>query len=232
MDEQTETPNKMETITELERKLITHCEMQWMLNGKLPSPDTLCEKFEITAKKLKDTLNKPNVRKSFEARGIPVIEGRGLTAEQVIAINTVLNLYDSRSERKKLQDMGISTTKWNGWMKDPAFKQYYAELTSNAFKDAIPDSKMALIDNVRRGDLGSIKLYFEMTGVHDPNRGSVDPRELMNKIFEVISLYVKDPATLLNISQGMLRIAGQLDGTAPPVATIVQPMELEEGVAD
>lgn len=223
---------KVETITEAERKLITYCEMQWMINSKLPSPDNLCERFGISPKKLQGMLSRGPVKASFEARGIPIgTVGHGLTAEQVLAINTVLNLADTRSERKKLSDLGIPAMKWAGWKKDPAFMAYYSELSNKAFLEAIPDSKMALVDNVRRGDLGSIKLFYEMTGVHDPNRGAVDPRELMNRVFEIITLHVRDPQVLLSISQGMVKLAQQLDGSTAPVATIVdQRPELEEPI--
>jgi len=219
-------------LTEKERNLINHCEIEWFLHGRLPTPEQLQDKFKMTPKALMKVLNDEDVKKSFEGRGIPVIEGRTLTAEQVTAINTILNTTDKRSQSKKLADMGIGAAKWNGWKQSPAFKEYYKQRVEAIFGDALPDVHMALMDRATNGDLGALKFYYEITGHYTSEGKAVDLKMIMERVFEIISIHVKDPSMLAAIGGDLLKLAG-VDNKAnvvsePPVAgEIVQPKPLE-----
>src|SRR5262245_24941111 len=144
-------------LNENYRRMIAWSEQAWFLHNRLPTPEELATKFQLPAPRIKAFLENPEVQESFEARGIPSISGRDLTPEQVLSVNTVLNLFDNRSEKKKLSDMGISPLKWAGWKNDPVFMRYYSGRAEKILGDAIPDAHMALVENVRHGDLGSVK---------------------------------------------------------------------------
>ncbi len=207
-------------LSEQERRIIAWCEQSWFLHGKLPTPEDITEKFKITPKTLNAFLKKETVQTSFEERGMPVIAGRDLTPTQVTAVNTVLNLTDGRSERKKLQDMGISEAKWSGWKQNPSFMAYYAERAEKILGDAIPDAHLALVDNVKRGDLGAVKFLYEMTGRYTGKDQGIDPRAVINKVFEIIIKHVQDPITLQAIAEDLqLLVALDQPSTITPVAT-------------
>lgn len=207
------------------RQLINHCEFEWFSKGALPTPEQLQTTFKLSPKKLNELLTDPDVLKSFEGRGIPTIEGRTLTAEQVTAINVVLNTTDKRSQTKKLADMGIPAAKWNGWKQSAAFKEYYKKRVESIFGDALPDVHMALMDRAVNGDLGALKFYYEITGHYTGNGQAVDLKMILERVFEIISLHVKDPNVLSSLAGDLLKLAG-VDAQAninsePPVAGVV-----------
>lgn len=220
-----------QVLTELERKLINWTESKWFLEGVLPTPEQLRDKFDLGPKQLMAILNKEIVVKSFQGRGMPVIEGRTLTPEQITAINTILNTTDTRSEKKKLQDMNISAVQWNGWKQSKQFKEYYRARVEKIFGDALPDVHMALRERAVNGDLGALKFYYEITGHYRGNEAGVDIRMIIERVFEIISLRVKDADTLSAIAGDLLKLAG-VDSVSsisnePPVAGTVVPNKLE-----
>ena len=218
-------------LSELERKILNFCETEWFLQGRLPTPETLQTKFNLSPKALMKSLTSELVVKSFEGRGVPIIEGRTLSPDQVTAINTILNTTDTRSQRKKLQDMGISAAQWNGWKQSAQFKEYYKKRVEQIFGDALPDVHMALMDRAVNGDLGALKFYYEITGHYTGNGQAVDLKMILERVFEIISLHVQNPAQLSAIAGDLLKLAG-VDSMAnmepeDPVAGVVVKNELE-----
>lgn len=212
-------------LTEKERNLIAYCEQAWFLEGRLPTPETLIEKFDYTPKALNQVLHDEEVVKSFEARGMPIVEGRDLTPEQITVINTMLNLADQRSERKKLSEMGISAKTWAGWKKNPKVQAYIARRSTSLLRESLPDAHLALVDNVRRGDLGSLKFLYEVTGTYTGNEKQLDIRMILEKVLEIIQTHVTEPATLLAIANDFkLLVALDKPGT---IDTVVQQQTLE-----
>lgn len=216
-------------INELERRIINFVEHRWFLEGSLPTPEVLRNEFKLTSKQLNLILEK--LEPSFTARGIPTIEGRTLSPEQLTAINLVLNFSDTRSEKKKLADSGIDVAKWNGWRQNPAFKEYLLARTEAILGDAIPDVHMALVDRARNGDLGAIKMVYEMTGRYKADQAGLDPRRLLEQVFEIISLNISDPIALKSISDGFARLVGIAPSDTvndePPVAGEVIKNQIE-----
>jgi len=218
-------------ISELERKIIAFCEHSWFLRGTLPTPETLKNEFGLSGKKLQELLESDVVVANFKERGIPTVIGRTLSPEQLTAINTILNFTDSRSEKKKLADMGISQAQWNGWRQNPQFKEYFLQRTEDILGSSIPDANMALVERARNGDLGAIKLVYEMTGRYRGNETGLDPKMLLNKVLEIISIHVQDPVALAAIAAEFGKLAGvaQPDtvNTNPPVAGEVVRSQIE-----
>jgi hypothetical protein len=194
-------------LTEIERRIVATIEERWMRHASIPSPREIAEAFGLPEKKASELLMGDAIIGALKSRGIPTTNANGLNPEQVTAINTVVNPMDTRSRRKKLQDLGVSAQQWAGWMKQPKFKEYYADLSRKLLEEAIPEAHMALVDNVLRGDLGSIKYLNEMTGEYRGTEQQINPAELVQKVIEVIQVHVKDPETLLAISQDLLGLA-------------------------
>lgn len=215
-----------QTLSELERNVLNHCEMEWFRHGRLPTPEQLQEEFGLTPRKLMGLLQGEVVKKSFARRGIPVIEGRTLTAEQVTAINTILNTTDKRSQSKKLADMGISAAKWNGWKQSAQFKEYYKTRVEAIFGEALPDVHMALMDRATNGDLGALKFYYEITGHYTSEGKAVDLKMIMERVFEILTIHIKDPALLSAIGGDLLRLAG-IDPNGKVEGEVVPQRQLE-----
>lgn len=218
-------------LSDKERNLINYCETEWFLRGSLPTPERLMEKFNLTPKALNKILENETVQASFTGRGMPIVEGRELPIDQINAINEILNTTDTRSQKKKLQDMGISAQQWNGWKQSAQFKAYYKKRVEAIFGDALPDVHMALMDRAVNGDLGALKFYYEVTGHYTGDGKAVDLKMILEQVFRIISVHIKDPSQLAAIGGDLLKLAGvDSNGTLtnePPVAG-----ELVENVTD
>jgi hypothetical protein len=219
-------------ISDLERRLVSYCESQWFSKGAMPTPELLCTEFDLSKKQLNALLSKEEVKQSFEGRGMPIVQGRELTPDQLTAINTILNFADTRSEKKKLADMDITPKVWDGWRRNPAFKEYMLQRTEGILGDSIPDVHMALVDRARNGDLGAIKMVYEMTGRYKQDQGELNPRVMVEKVFEIISLHVQDPVVLRSISNSFAKLIGvdptdTLEEQEPPVAGVVIKNQIE-----
>lgn len=146
-----------------------------------------------------------------------------LTPQQLIVANIMLDLVDTRSEKKKLQDLGVSTLKYQMWLKDPVFNQYLVDRAESMMGESQHQALLALQDKVRMGDLPSIKLYLEMTGRFVQQTTAVagttpmaDFKVMLTRLIEIISDEVHDPQVAGIISdriQGLISanvVAGQL----------------------
>lgn len=216
-------------ISELERQIIGFCESEWFLKGSLPTPETLCTKFGKTSKWVTEFLQKDEIKQSFNARGIPSIEGRGLTAEQITVINTMLNLSDTRSDRKKLADLNITARVWEGWKRDPKVREYMRVRSEDILNGAIPEAHLALVDRVKSGDISALKFYYEMTGRYTGQQQGMDPRVLLGKVFDIITKHIQNPVVLEAIAVDFkilagLDSAGNMNNVQPPVAGEVVPV--------
>lgn len=218
-------------LSEFDRRIVATIEESWMSHASIPSPRQISEAFGISEKRASDFLSSDETEQILKSRGIPTSNARGLNPEQVTAINTVVNPMDTRSRRKKLQEMDISAAKWAGWMKQPKFKEYYAEQSKILLAEAIPEARLALVDNVLRGDLGSIKYLNEMTGEYRGDQQAIDLPALTQRIIEILQIHIKDPELLLAISQDLLGLAspGTVRGEVieqPPVAPSYSILEM------
>lgn len=137
----------------------------------------------------------PPVDLRFKDSGAP----RGLTEEQTAAILTVLNWEDKRSRARKLQELGIKTATWNGWMKNSEFRDYVMSLTVNQMQDALPVAHESLIKAMEKGSTEAIKFYMELTGRHvDSSSGQTmqNVKMVITRLIESIQRNVKDPQVL------------------------------------
>lgn len=190
-------------LNELEYELLTFIEQEYLLSGSIPSKDVCLTTLSMSSKKYDDLWKRDDFKTALMSRGISQkilqgIEENGvLTPKQMLAVNTLLDINDNRSDSKKLKDLGIPTATYQGWQRDPAFRAYLHQRTELLFGDALTEANRALYDNVKRGDLGSMKQLWEMTG-----RWSSKPVNEMNiewvlmKVIEVIQRHVTDPAQL------------------------------------
>ena len=212
----------MAELTEQQRMLLSYCEQQWFLHGKLPTAQVLCSKYKLKPSTLNEWLTSDIFKQNFDARGIPTIHANELSASQTTVINAMLNLSDTRSERKKLTDLNISPRVWEGWKRDPVVMEYMRERSEQILAGAIPDAHLALVDKVRAGDITALKFYYEMTGRYTGQAGGIDPRAMLTKVFDIIAKHVTQPEVLQAIALEFQLLAGvDRVGTIksnPPVA--------------
>lgn len=194
------------TLTPKQYDLINYLEREWLLEGTLPTMAQCISNRICNEAFYKKAYRDPEFREALTVRGISLAGITGgeasLTPEQLAVANVLLDRFDNRSRKKKLSDMGVSTQTLNGWMRDPAFRSYYQQRAEAIFGDVVPEARLALMDNVEKGDLGSIKLALEMTGTYSDKRvNELNVDFLMMKVIETIQKYVTDTETLLAIAE-------------------------------
>lgn len=207
--------------------IINWIEQRWSIDGKFPPVDEFKKKFGNDFI-LEEHLGNDTFIIALRNRGIeisvinPYAPPDGLTTEQVAAVSLILDHTDRRSRAAKLKSLGISSVKWNGWMKNPVFKDYVHTLSAQIFGDSIDLAQEGLLKSVERGDTNAIKLYYELTGRHTADSGTVQNLKIvLARIVESVSRHVKDPEVLRAISSDFETIM------AGGVPEAIQPAELD-----
>jgi hypothetical protein len=235
----TDEEGKKPTLTELELSFVTIMHQHWMLHGELMSAASCRKDFGLDERKFTELMATPLVKQALEERGIVLqkfnLDGdspgwsNSLTPQQLIVANTMLDLTDTRSNKKKLQDLKISTAKYNAWLQDPVFSTYLRERAESMMGSNQHEVLLALMDKANSGDTKAISYYLEFIGRFTPaaNKQAAnqqfDVQSLLISIIEIISDEVDDPNTAARIadrlkSLGQARtIAGEILGNDEPI---------------
>lgn len=202
----------LKPLTQDMLEVIGFIEHHWIRYGKFPTVGLMKERYPKF--NLKTSLKHNTFRLALDNRGITIPTDVYLTAldnalepeqeltnDQIQAASTYVNYTDTRSRTRKLQEMGISTTKWNGWLKNPTFRDFLHELSTRNFNDQLSTAHEGLLKAVDRGDTNAVKLYMEMTGRYTANSGqNQNIRVILARVIESIQRHIKDPNTLRAIA--------------------------------
>lgn len=206
-----------------EYEVLNYVEQTYYLNGMVPSAAAIAEQLGLSSSVVSKFYNSEKFKSAIGARGIRLegVSGSSskgvLTTEQLICVQTLLDTSDTRSERKKLADLGISSQTYQGWLRDPGFAEYRRQRAENLLSEVLPDAHQALGDNVRRGDLGSIKLVYEMTGRWSSKTvGELNVEFLLMKIIEAVQKHVRDPEIVASIAEELSGFGTQAALTTGP----------------
>lgn len=232
------------TLAELDFVTVIHYEFG--LHGEIDKPAISAE-YGYSPEELNDLLNKPHIRTALDERGVkldrppvgldalpvgkvtqPTIKAPKLSPKQLIVANMMLDLTDNRSDKKKLQDSGVSTSQYQMWLRDPAFSEYLRERAEGLIGDIQHEAMLSLADNVRAGKMDAIKYYHEMTGRYVQQStaaaaggSNVDFQNMVIRIVEIIIEEVDDPAVANRISD---RLKGLVAGNV--VAGVIEGPEI------
>lgn len=251
--------NKSKGLTPDELDFVTIVHYCYGLTGELPGPEVLRKDYFYSTTQIEDLFERPQIIQALEERGIIVspksLEPVGLpfkadpqvskhvpklTPLQLIVANTMLDLTDTRSDRKKLQDLGVTSSKYQSWLRDPDFSGYLRERTEGMIGDVQHEAMLSLIDKVRAGDMKAISYYHELTGRFVSNAGGQgagsthDLQQIIIRIIEIIVDEVDDPQVAAKISErlkGLVMgnaVAGTLtEAIVPPPIAAARPMSAE-----
>lgn len=150
---------------------------------------------------------------NMEQRG--VTDHSSLTVQQILVLQTVTDVRDTRPVSKKLAQHHVPRAKYNQWLRNPEFAKQIKKLGDNAIQDAIQHGKVALAQKVEGGDLNAIKYLYEMTGTYNPNDSNKvadNLGQLIQIILEVVQSEVGDPELLSRIQNGIALQSNRLRG--------------------
>lgn len=226
---------KAKGLTPEELEFVTIIHYEYGLHGELDL-EGISKEYLYEEEYVKAALQDESILKALVERGLPrrLLEGlvnvespvgkAKLTPIQLIVANAMLDLADTRSVKKKLQDLGTNTATYQMWLRDPNFNNYLKERAESLIGDNQHEAMLALLDKVSGGDLNAIKYFHELTGRFVPqaatNNGASSSHDMQNMIIRIIEIIideVDDPQTALRISDRLkgLVTGAQIAGVLP-----------------
>lgn len=214
-------------LTSEQIQFVTICDYEFNL-GNL-TDERLIKEYGYERAEVESLFGDELVTAALLERGIDVSKLRAPTEKhaklsplQLIAANRLLDLTDSRSDKKKLQDIGISTLQYTAWLADPEFTMYLRERAEGLLGSSQHEILLALMDKVKSRDTAAIKLALEVTGRHVSPTGTnssgssqYDVSSIVTRVVEIIIDEVEDKATAMRIAERIqgLVIGAQVAGT-------------------
>jgi hypothetical protein len=214
----------MSELTELERTALYYIESYYFEHRGFPPDDKLPPRFD-----LKKSLSRDAFKRALFERGIPVPRKRmkkssvepALTEEQMAAIMSVINHADKRSIKAKLETMGLTLTQWQGWLRQPKFKEVLHKVSAENFEDAIHHAHTGLITAMDRGEVHAIKLYMELSGRQkDSDPTLKNFRLVVSRIVEALQFRLRDNPELMAEIQSDLEII--FEGRQPDYSIVTK----------
>lgn len=199
-------------LNEAQYELLTFIEQEYSITGLFPSKALAIEALGCSDVFFDRCLKSDGFLNALNNRGIrrPDQAGKVCTAQQISAVATMLDLNDRRSDSKKLNDMGIPTQTWSGWQRDPVFSEYFYRRAESIYGDILKDIPISLQQNVKRGDISSIKLVLEMTGRYSDKKGNeLDLNNILMRVLEILQKYITNPDALMAASGDLLALSGR-----------------------
>lgn len=241
-------------LTPDQQEVLTAFDYEWHMTGGNPDPEQIRSDYGIPSATYIAYLADPEFQAAMKIRGLshvafndqvnhsdpvgspansskpglPPIKAK-LTPIQLVVANSLLDLEDTRSTKKKLQDVGCTTTQLNAWYKDKEFSAYLQARAEQLIgSDLKHEALLALADRVRNGDMKAIEYYHEFTGQftrQNQNSGSsLDVQSIITRIIEIVVDEVENPETALRIAN---RLKGLVMGNQVANA-LLNPSEIEK----
>jgi Ni,Fe-hydrogenase III component G len=194
-------------LTDEQLKIVTYIDQVFWNTGKIPTDDKIVQALNLSDKQVKAAWKVDAVRQSLIVRGVNFNTGdeEVLTPTQIICANVLLNTLDKSTVRQRLEAVGVTTTAYQGWMQQPAFRTYLKNRAEQVFANTEPNALLGITKAVEAGDLKAIQFYLEMTGRYNPRlQIEVNVDTIINRVVDVVSRYVSPEV--------MERIAMDLEG--------------------
>lgn len=214
------------SLSQLQVEAVYWIEQKFWETGSIITNEKLADHLNCSIATVKGWWLDGTFREALVKRGVdlsPETSSEVLTPEQLQLANILLNIHDTRSEREKLNEIGISSQKFNTWLRQPAFQSYLRKRAEAMFSAADYKAFQALGAEAAGGDVSALKLFFEMRGIYNPRvQVDVNIEVVLTSVVEIIAKHVKDPATLEAIATELdaLETGGARVGTpALPMTT-------------
>lgn len=188
-------------LTKKEKDLISFYELQWHLRHRVPTIEEVSDHLKLSQVTVNYYLQRRPVVKALEQRGIPFRQHtqEDLTATQVAAAVTVMNMVDARPIEEKLDQLGINKSQYYAWLNDPQFKNLVNNLADQNLSNVRPAAIAEFTKKINQGDWNAIKFWLETTGEFTGNTAP-QSEVLLRMIIEVLQRHIKDPAILTAIA--------------------------------
>lgn len=174
---------------------------------------------QVTTEELIKILKSESFYARMARRGIPWAEGwtpdindreiwrDRLTPQQSLAMMVMTNPTDKRTAKAKLAGIGITYNTWRSWLANPYFGEMVKDAAEKMLQDNISTVHTSLVGKAAVGDVSAIKLFYELTGRHDPARQQMlDIQKVLELVLESLQRHITEPKILLAVTTDMDRI--------------------------
>src|SRR6266568_274998 len=136
----------VEPLTVTEHEVITFIEHAWLLNGAFPEIEAISLGVTVPQSTITTMLTKESVKNALKNRGVDYApNGFRLSALQLAVANAMLDFTDGRSEKKKLDDLGVSTKQYQGWRRNPVFANYMQSRAESLLNNSTDIAHLSLV---------------------------------------------------------------------------------------
>lgn len=197
-----------QTLTDVELDVVFFIERFVASGGVAPTRNQIEQRFNLPDEFFESFNSNQLIQKSFRARGIvyPAMEDK-LTDSQMHAIAVMLDVYDRRSDEKKLRDIGVTTRQWSTWMLEESFASYVKDRSERMLEGSVFEAHKGLVKGARNGNVAAAKALYEITGRFRPDQEQqIDIRRVLHTMIEVLQRYIKDPVILQRIAMDLSAI--------------------------
>lgn len=194
-------------------KVLSLIEQLFWETGFLPDNSIVADKLKMAPQFIEKCYKHPVFREALVVRGIdltPESTNKVLQPKQVMLANLLLNAFDKRSVREKLEQVQVSTQQYNAWLRQPAFSGYLRKRAEEVFKASDHEAYQGVLKSVQSGDVNALKFFFELRGIYSPRiQLDVNIESVIVQVVEVVQRHVKDPSILT-------AIANEIEGIVNP----------------
>lgn len=159
--------------------------------------------IRLTKEDVMSLLADENTQDLLRMRGITLPEESVFDPRSLAALFAYINPYDTRSLKKKLEDIGVELSEWNGWMRNPAFRGYLMNRTRELFtEDTLAAAQVKISEGVAKGDIRHLKLYFDIKKQEAEAAHQIqDTGMFLTRVIEVIQKHVRSPELIKAIAK-------------------------------
>jgi len=213
-------------ITEQQKNCLLFIQQEYLVDGAIPTAARISDTFGVTPQTAKRWLDSPEFEYLLGRVGIAKPDVVGvLSARQLTLVNMLFNLGDRRSEREKCEAAGVKPQELSAWRRDSTFNKYMQDRAQALFDDSGDVAYMAILKQMKGGDMKATQLYLEMTGKYQPSvRHDVNIDGFLLGLVEILQRRIPDRQLLEVIAGDIenLRLGKAIDFDSAPAIIEVQ----------
>ena len=178
------------------RRVIAGASAGFLILHRIPSVKEIKDYSGVQERTISKVIATREFKDTMQARGFQWQQAK-LSPEQEFAVGIITDPTRKGDMNSKLRAAGVSYSQYRAWMKQPHFKDFISKVGEDMLGEHIQDVHTSVMNRATNGDINAAKLVYELTGRYDPARQQmVDLQNVIGLILEVITRYVRDPATL------------------------------------
>lgn len=166
--------------------------------------------YDITESRVLKVLSSSTFKKRMDAKGIWWPDNwndttsevaRSLTPQQLAAVSVITDPTRREPLKDRLLAVGVTYAQYRNWLRNPVFKSALTKVGEELLTDSMASVHNSLTMRAMAGDTAAIKMFYEVSGRHDPNKQQLqDLGQIINLILEVITRRITDVGTVRNIT--------------------------------